>query len=239
MEVLVILGLIIVGVVIFFAWVDDKLGGREERTRRALGEDYNDPYDTKPNRSFDDYSADDGYDDSDDWKEDAIIDNRLIGFDEACVLDVETTGLDPQKDRIVEVAAIRVDFRKSGEDQVRCPTFVSRFNPGVPIPKRASDVNGITNEAVADAGRFADEAQALRDFIGSVPVIGHNISFDKKFLSSEFKRAGVKTLHRNKSYCTMWRFRNQFPGRKSNLDSVCAHFGRGRDGTVPRRFGGC
>ena len=80
---------------------------------------------------------------------------------------------------------------------------------------------------MADKGSFVEIAQQLRDFIGDSPIIAHNASFDKKFLTAEFKRAGVKTLARNKSFCTMRRFQDFNHGLRkgSNLDSAAEIMG--------------
>ena len=95
-------------------------------------------------------------------------------------------------------------------------------NPQCRIPKESSRVHGITNKDVADKESFSDIAQEMRGFIGDLPIIAHNVSFDKSFLNAEFKRAGVKTLARNKSYCTMRRFQEFNHGRRrgSSLDDV-------------------
>ncbi len=147
----------------------------------------------------------------------------FTGFDEAVVVDVETTGLDPNRDRIVSVAMIHMrfgDLKKNS--RLHGDTMDVMVNPQCRIPKAASRVHGITNSDVADLGPFSDVAQQLRDFIGNLPVISHNAAFDKSFLNSEFRRAGVKSLSRNKSYCTMQRYRTLNHGywKGSKLDDV-------------------
>ena len=150
--------------------------------------------------------------------------NGFSGFDEAAVVDVETTGLDPSSDRIISVAVVRARFAdlRENPDGLHGTTMDVVVNPQCRIPRDASRVHGFTDSDVADKGPFSDVAQQFRDFIGDLPVIGHNVSFDKRFLSSEFKRAGVKTLARNKSFCTMRRFQDFNHGRQrgSNLDNV-------------------
>jgi len=118
------------------------------------------------------------------------------------VIDVETTGLDAKSDRIISVAVIRTQFVSTGEE-LRGDTLTAVVNPGCSIPWQASQINGFTDEDVAGQPSFADEAEEIREFIGDRELVGHNVSFDKRFLSAEFKRAGVKTLHRNRSHCTM------------------------------------
>lgn len=155
------------------------------------------------------------------------------GFDEAVVLDLETTGLDPERDRVVSIAMIRSRFAdlKRNPGRVEAKTMDAVVHPQRCIPPEASRVNGITDEDVADKAPFAEIARLLRDFIGECPIIAHNVSFDRKFLNAEFRRAGVKTLARNRSFCTMRKFQKLNPKRKKNLDDVAASLGvKGRTG---------
>lgn len=151
------------------------------------------------------------------------------GFDEAVVVDVETTGLDPETDRIVAVAMVRVHFEalQDNPQGLLGETMDVIVNPQCRIPVKASCVHGITDRHVANKGSFADSAHQLRGFISNRPIIAHNVSFDKNFLNAEFKRAGVKSLTRNKSYCTMLRFQDFNNGqlRGSNLDNVAEVMG--------------
>ena len=157
---------------------------------------------------------------------------EFTGFNEAAVIDVETTGLSPTKDRIVEIGIARTDFSAMlrGEKHPYFETFESRLNPGIPIPARASEIHGIQDGDVAEADTFAEVAKQLRDFIGDRPIIGHNVDFDIRFLDAELNRAGVEDLSRNARFCTMKRFRTIFPGEKSSLDAVAAKTGRSRKG---------
>lgn len=140
--------------------------------------------------------------------EDTCRDHCFQGFDHAVVIDVETTGLDPKEDRIVTVAAIKVDFPEAASTgEINATYFETRVNPGRPIPAAASKVHGIMDHHVADDHSFADIAQQLRDFIGELPIVGHNVQFDKRFLSAEFKRVNVQTLARTRSWCTMQRIK--------------------------------
>jgi DNA polymerase-3 subunit epsilon len=101
------------------------------------------------------------------------------------VVDVETTGKDASVDRIVEVG---IAISRRGE-------FVERknwlVNPGRPIPKEASDVHNITDEAVRDAPAFAAVAHEIAAMLtGCVPA-AYNAAFDRAFLSGEMARAGL------------------------------------------------
>ncbi len=161
----------------------------------------------------------------------------FTGLDEAVVVDVETTGLDPKTDRIVSVALIHANFRNLRENlnSLSGKTMDVVINPQRRIPKESSRIHGITDKDVADKGSFSEIAQELRDFIGDLPIVAHNVSFDKKFLNQELKRAGIKTVARNKSYCTMRRFREFNHGqiKGSNLDDVVEVMGvEGRKGEI-------
>ena len=156
----------------------------------------------------------------------------FTGLREVVVVDVETTGLAPGRDRIVEVAAARGDFSGllRGETKPYFETFEARVNPGVPIPEAAARVHGIRDEDVRDEESFADVATELREFIGARAIIAHNSTFDTAFLNAELARAGVEDLTANATYCTMRRYRQLRPGEPSSLDAVAGLLGGERSG---------
>lgn len=131
---------------------------------------------------------------------------KFLGFSTGVVIDVETTGLSPSFHRIVSIAALRADFytlvTRMG---AHVETFVTRVNPQRKIPADASAIHGIFDHDVEHEAPFAEIAAQLREFIGDGPIIGHNVSFDKSFLSAEFQRSRVTTLGRIRSLCTMSR----------------------------------
>ena len=92
------------------------------------------------------------------------------------VIDVETTGISVGGNDIIEVSAIKFEGFK--------PTavFQTLLKPRKPISKEATDINGITNEMVADCPSFAQIKSSLEEFIGSNPIVAHNAAFDIKFL---------------------------------------------------------
>jgi ATP-dependent DNA helicase DinG len=101
-------------------------------------------------------------------------------------LDLETTGLDPARDAILEVGAIR--FRTFvGSNTVQAEvldTWHSPINPGRPIPIQIQQLTGISQEEVDGAPHFARVASDLRRFVGHYPIVGHTVSFDLDFLRS-------------------------------------------------------
>ena len=110
----------------------------------------------------------------------------LIALD-AVVIDTETTGLDPRKAWIVEIAAVRL---VAGRLQSK-PAFRRLLRPGEPIPETAIGIHGINDAAVADAPAFADIWPELSSFIGGAVVIGHALGFDLAVLKRECERAGI------------------------------------------------
>ncbi|NGX50463.1 MAG: DNA polymerase III subunit epsilon [Chlamydiae bacterium] len=98
--------------------------------------------------------------------------------------DTETTGVKPDRDRIIEIAAY---------DPVRELTFQSLVNPHTPIPPGATAIHNITDEMVQDAPTFAEMAAKFTAFCSDeVVLIAHNNdAFDKPFLEYEFRRHEV------------------------------------------------
>lgn len=92
------------------------------------------------------------------------------------VIDTETTGLNPDHDRVVEIAAVRY---RDGYPFERLETFV---DPGIPIPPEASAIHGITDATVRTAPYLAEVDERLREFVGDALVVAHNAPFDRAFL---------------------------------------------------------
>lgn len=101
-------------------------------------------------------------------------------------LDVETTGLYPETERISEIALV------SYKDFKQIYSFSTLVNPEKPIPEDIVRINGITNEMVAKSPTFAEIVPKIIIAIKDSVIVGHNIQFDKSFLESEFKRCGLK-----------------------------------------------
>ncbi len=108
--------------------------------------------------------------------------DRPIAF-----IDVETTGLSPYSDRIVELSILKI--HPDGTEK-----YVShRINPEIPIPAETTDIHGITDADVAGEPVFRQYAKGIRDFLDDCDISGFNvIKFDLPFLEAEFKRAEVE-----------------------------------------------
>lgn len=100
------------------------------------------------------------------------------------ILDLETTGIDKNKDRIVEIAIAIPD-----EDFL----LVKKINPMIPIPKEASDIHGITDDIVKDADNFLESAKEVNELLKGKVVMGYNLNhFDIPLLLAEFARTPFK-----------------------------------------------
>jgi DNA polymerase III subunit epsilon len=106
--------------------------------------------------------------------------NPLIFFD------LETTGTDISKDRIVELSYLKIEL--NGQEKSK----TMRINPEMPIPPESSAIHGITDEDVKDAPTFASIAKNLAKEIEGCDLAGYNSNrFDIPLLAEEFLRAGV------------------------------------------------
>lgn len=91
-------------------------------------------------------------------------------------LDIETTGLDPQKDAIIEIGAVCFSGKRV-EDE-----WSSLINPGRKIPPFITQLTGITDHMVLEAPPIQKVLPELREFVGDLPILGHNVGFDLAFL---------------------------------------------------------
>ncbi len=101
--------------------------------------------------------------------------------------DLETTGVDPAKDRIVEIAILKLHPDSSRE------TYVKRINPEMPIPAEASEIHGIYAEDLVDAPTFKQVAHEIKNFIANCDLGGYNSNkFDLPALAEEFLRCDIE-----------------------------------------------
>ena len=110
------------------------------------------------------------------------LDRDLVFFD------VEATGLNVIRDRIVQIALIK--YPKNGDEPAELSMLI---NPGIPISEEAMGVHGITPKMLANKPTFQQVAQQLYDFIGSADLAGYNSNrFDVPMLMEEFARVGLE-----------------------------------------------
>ena len=109
--------------------------------------------------------------------------------------DLETTGVDTARDRIVEISMVKVGV--DGQKQVK----TRRINPEIPIPAEATAVHGITDEDVKGEPTFKQIAKSLAQFIEGCDFGGFNSNrFDLPVLVEEFMRAGVDVDFKRRKY---------------------------------------
>ncbi len=122
--------------------------------------------------------------------------SRIAFPDDFTVINLVTTGLNPDWDEIIEIGAIRV---RSG---VPVKTFHSLVHPQCEIDNYITDLTGITKEELENAPLPENVFPVLFDFIGSDILVGHNVSFDINFLYDRFEQYLHQYL-RNDFVCTM------------------------------------
>lgn len=109
------------------------------------------------------------------------LDRDLVFFD------IESTGLNVMKDRIVQIALIK--YPKGGGEPIEKEMLV---NPGIPISEESMSIHGITPEKVANKPTFIQVAHEINDFIGDADLSGYNSDrFDIPMLMEEMARAGI------------------------------------------------
>lgn len=108
--------------------------------------------------------------------------NSIVFFD------IEATGLNVIRDRIVQIALIKYSPNKEEPEE-----FETMINPGIPISEEAMNVHGITPEMLKNKPTFQQVAQKLYDFIGDADLSGYNSDrFDIPMLMEEFARVGME-----------------------------------------------
>lgn len=137
--------------------------------------------------------------------------NRFVAFD------LETTGLDPLSDKIIEIGLVKYEGGEITE------TFHTLVNPGRPLPVKIKRLTGLQDADLKPAPSIEQVLPAAVALIGDCPVIGHNISFDLRF----FEAAGGRSLS-NETYDTLEMARLVLPGATSyRLETICSLLGVG------------
>lgn len=124
------------------------------------------------------------------------------------VFDVETTGMSPVGDRIVELAALRVDTDGSERE------FHTLVNPGRSIPPSVIAVHHITDDMVIDAPHFSTVGKMFMEFASGSTLVAHNARFDLGFLQESLARCGM-SLWAGKTIDTVRLVRRTHPGLPS------------------------
>jgi DNA polymerase III epsilon subunit family exonuclease len=120
------------------------------------------------------------------------------------VIDIETTGLYPKKNKIIELSALKV------RNDMIVDQFTTLCHPGTKISPSVTQLTGITNDMIKDAPKINDVIESYVSFIGDDIVIGHNANFDINFiyvnciklLEKPFENNFIDTLRLSREECT-------------------------------------
>ena len=133
-------------------------------------------------------------------------------------IDLETTGLDPKRDKIIEIGAVKVE---RGECVGEWEAFV---NPERRLEERIVELTGIRDEQLSEAGKISEILPELFMFLGDHVLLGHSVLFDFSFLKKAavnekltFERLGIDTLRIARKYLKDLESRS--------LESLCRHYG--------------
>jgi len=130
------------------------------------------------------------------------------------IIDIETTGLSPQRNKITEIAVYIYDGEKIIDE------FSSLINPECYISPNITKITGITNEMVGKAPKFWEVAKNIVLLTEGKTFVAHNASFDYNFIRHEFKSLGYD--FKREKLCTVQLSRKIIPGRKSySLGKLC------------------
>ena len=138
------------------------------------------------------------------------------------VLDTETTGLSPVNNRIIEVAAVRVDHGEiTGQFQTLVKPPLNAY--GQLVPYQITRITGIDAGMLKDAPSFEEIADHLIEFISDLAVIGHNVNFDINFLYESFERCNGYHFSNN-FVDTLSASRKLLPGISHSLGDLAQYF---------------
>lgn len=132
-------------------------------------------------------------------------------------IDLETTGLNPKMDKIIEIGAVKVI-----EGNV-VDTFSTYVNPGRKLEERITELTGISQEQVDDAPDITQMLPKLLDFLGDLPLLGHRVLFDYSFVKKAavnqkriFEKQGIDTLRIARCFLPEL--------EKRSLEYLCKHY---------------
>lgn len=104
------------------------------------------------------------------------------------VFDIETTGLDPEFDEIIEIGAVKI------KDGIKIDTFNSLIKPEYEIDEFITELTGITNEMVENAPSIDEVLPKFMDFINDYIIIGHNVNFDINFIYDNLEELNISPI---------------------------------------------
>jgi DNA polymerase III epsilon subunit family exonuclease len=144
---------------------------------------------------------------------------RRQPLSEFVFFDLETTGLSPHGDRIIEIAAIRIGAGGQELDSFEALVRIDR-----PIPPFITKLTGIADAMLRDKDTIEVALPRFSDFFQDQVLVSYNIPFDMGFLRAEASRIG--TIVQNTSFCALQLARRRLPGLANHkLSTVAAYLG--------------
>lgn len=138
-------------------------------------------------------------------------------IDSYVCIDLETTGLNPKQDKIIEIGAVKVE---NGIEKERFAVFV---DPGRRLTEKITELTGIRDEDLAEAPDIREVIPRIIEFTEGFVLLGHSVLFDYSFLKKaavnerlEFERNGIDTLKIARKYLSGLESRS--------LDNLCLHY---------------
>lgn len=149
------------------------------------------------------------------------------------VFDLETTGLDPIKNEIIEIGAIRVN-----RDSVNHDTFQALIKPAKNVPKKITELTGISQTMLDAEGEPIEETlREFLDFVGGLHLVSFNADFDMPFLQNAAAKHSI-TINNSVS-CALEMARRAWPGRRSYRLADLAKDGNLSSNDTHRALGDC
>ena len=135
------------------------------------------------------------------------------------ILDTETTGLNFEHDKIIEIGIVELI------DNVLTQNYFHEYiNPEIEISLSAQKVHGISNKFLIGKPTFSNIVKKFLDFIKDDTIIIHNAVFDTNFINKELQNCGLNNI-KNSIIDTIRIAKKEFPGQTVNLDSLCKKLG--------------
>ncbi len=136
-------------------------------------------------------------------------------------LDIETTGMEPSADRVIEIGCVEILERRITEHR-----YHQLLDPEHAISEGATRVHGMRLEDLAGKPHFPDIAEEFLNFVRGAQVVIHNAAFDVSFLEAELGRTELPGFEETcgEIIDSLERARSLHPGLRNNLDALCNRY---------------
>ena len=118
-------------------------------------------------------------------------------FNDHVVFDIETSGLNPHKDKIIEIGAVKYKNNKKVEE------FSYLIDPEIELKEIITTVTGLTDKDLKGKKKIEEVLPLFLDFIEDLPIIGHNVRFDYDFIEANIKKLNLNHI-KNKIIDTLF-----------------------------------